>query len=152
MIKSVKGLISPSMNSVKSNRVISYGELSHGYDLRLGREFKITRCTKTNNAILDPKETNKSAFIETESEDFLLIPPHGFVMAKSIETVNVPANITALVTTKPEYIKCGLEVIQVVLEGVWEGKIDLGLKNNTDFPIKVYVLEGIARIIFIEGE
>ena len=145
------GLIDPAVNSIKCKGVLSYGVSSYGYDVRLGNTFKMFNCSKTNNAIVDPKNVPQGVFRTVKSDSSLLIPPRGTVLGHSIETVDVPKNVTGLVFPKSTYVRCGLEVIQTVLEAGWKGQITLCLVNHTDFPLKVYVGEGIAQVLFVEG-
>lgn len=145
------GLIDPAVNSIKCKGVLSYGISSYGYDVRLGNTFKMFNCSKTNNAIVDPKNVVDGVFRTVKSDSALLIPPRGTVLGHSIETVHIPKNVTGLVFPKSTYVRCGLEVSQTVLEAGWKGQITLCLTNRTDFPLKVYVGEGIAQVLFVEG-
>ena len=145
------GLIDPAVNSIKCKGVLSYGISSYGYDVRLGNTFKMFNCSKTNNAIVDPKNVVDGVFRTVKSDTALLIPPRGTVLGHSIETVHIPKNVTGLVFPKSTYVRCGLEVSQTVLEAGWKGQITLCLTNRTDFPLKVYVGEGIAQVLFVEG-
>lgn len=145
-------IIKPFCHSLKNDRVISYGANGTSYDVRLGGTLKFFHWSKGNKDILDPKTENEPCFFKSTSESYFLIPPRGSVLAQSVETVTVPNGMTAFVLPKIEYAKCGLQLTQVVLSQGFNGKIDLNLTNSTDFPVKVYVGEGIAKVLFLEGE
>jgi dCTP deaminase len=53
---------------------------------------------------------------------------------------------------KSTYARCGLLVNVTPLEPGWEGFITLELSNTTPLPVKVYANEGIAQILFLEGD
>src|SRR5204863_232475 len=77
--------IEPFADSAHRPGLISYGVSSYGYDVRVGRHFKV--FTNVHTAIIDPKNFSPSAFIDMEA-DYCLIPPNSFALA---ETVAVPA-------------------------------------------------------------
>ena len=52
-------------------RVISYGNSSYGYDVRLSEEFKL--FTNINSAVIDPKRFDEKCLIDAE----LKVDPNG---------------------------------------------------------------------------
>src|SRR5262245_17499647 len=58
--------------------VISYGVTSYGYDVRVGRKFKI--FTNAHCVTVDPKNFDPQSFVDVEG-DFCLIPPNSFALA-----------------------------------------------------------------------
>src|ERR1700674_4059361 len=73
--------------------VISYGVSSYGYDVRVGRDFKV--FTNVHTAIIDPKNFSPNAFIDIEA-DFCLIPPNSFVLAETVETFEIPRDVLSI--------------------------------------------------------
>src|SRR5438105_1765168 len=63
--------------------VISYGLSSYGYDVRVGRSFKV--FTNVYGAVIDPKKFDPSAFVDIEG-DSCIIPPNSFALAETVET------------------------------------------------------------------
>jgi dCTP deaminase len=53
---------------------------------------------------------------------------------------------------KSTYIRAGILIPTTVLEAGWEGIITLEITNVTPLPAKVYANEGIAQILFFEGD
>jgi dCTP deaminase len=47
---------------------------------------------------------------------------------------------------------CGLVVNVTPLEPTWEGYLTLEISNTTPLPAKVYGGEGIAQLLFFEGD
>jgi dCTP deaminase len=70
--------IEPLADSTYRPGVISYGLTSYGYDLRLGRTFKV--FTNARCAIVDPKNFDSKSFIDIEADE-CLIPPNSFALA-----------------------------------------------------------------------
>jgi len=129
--------------------VISYGVSSYGYDVRVGRHFKV--FTNVHTAIIDPKNFSPSAFIDMEA-DFCLIPPNSFVLAETVETFEIPRDVLAICVGKSTYARCGILVNVTPLEPEWRGRITIEISNTTPLPAKIYANEGIAQIVFFRAD
>lgn len=70
--------------------VISYGVSSYGYDVRVGRKFKI--FTNALSAVVDPKNFDARSFVDIEADD-CLIPPNSFALAETVEYLEVPRDV-----------------------------------------------------------
>jgi dCTP deaminase len=131
------------IKEVDGQRVISYGLSSVGYDIRLDGEFKFYLAE-----VLDPKEPMSA---ETVFTDCFELSPHGFVLAKSFEWIKVPADSFGICFGKSTYARVGLICNVTPLEPGWEGYLTIELSNTTDHPIRLYVMEGIAQIVFLDA-
>jgi dCTP deaminase len=129
--------------------VISYGLSSYGYDVRVGRSFKV--FTDVYGAIVDPKEFNARSFVDFES-DVCIIPPNSFALASTVETFEIPRNVLATCLGKSTYARCGIIVNVTPLEPEWRGKITIEISNTTPLPAKIYANEGIAQILFFKAD
>lgn len=133
---------------VSSEGSISYGLTSFGYDIRCGNTFEIYG----GGWVLDPKRFQPAESISVLEHEPIIIPPHGFALTYSMERLKIPRSVLGVVLGKSTYARCGLVVNTTPLEPEWEGYITLELSNTTDHPIVVYACEGIAQIVFHEGE
>jgi len=129
--------------------IISYGLSSYGYDMRISREFKIVRSPVLS--LLDPKAIDRDLFLDYEG-DFCLIPPHSFVLARSLEYFKIPRSVLTLCLGKSTYARCGIIVNVTPFEPDWEGHATLEISNTGPCPAKVYAEEGIAQILFFEAD
>jgi deoxycytidine triphosphate deaminase len=50
------------------------------------------------------------------------------------------------------YARCGIIVNVTPLEPEWEGHVTLEFSNTTPLPAKIYANEGVAQVLFIEGD
>lgn len=149
------GAIMPYADQEHRPGVVSYGITSYGYDCRVGPKFKVFKpfpCT-----VIDPKnfDTRMLEEIEVTAEapdNFILIPPHSFVLAETVETFDIPRDTLCVVLGKSTYARCGLIVNCTPLEPEWRGTITIELSNTTPLPMKVYVNEGIAQILFFRSD
>jgi dCTP deaminase len=129
--------------------VISYGVSSYGYDVRVGRNFKV--FTNVYGALIDPKNFSPAAFVDIEG-DFCIIPPNSFALAETVETFEIPRDVLATCLGKSTYARCGIIVNVTPLEPEWRGKITIEISNTTPLPAKIYANEGIAQILFFRAE
>ena len=153
-----KGMMEPfEATQVKARDgkpVISYGVSSYGYDIRVGRQFKVLDPSKTTaNAGLmtDPKNFNASAYTDFEG-DVCIIPPHGMAIAQSFEYFRIPREVLVVCNGKSTYARCGIQVSIAPLEPEWEGRLTFSITNTTSLPAKVYAEEGIAQILFLGSD
>jgi dCTP deaminase len=144
-----QGMIDPFVDTQVRDGIISYGVSSYGYDIRVSDEFKI--FTNIHSPVVDPKEFDPKAYVDFKGE-ICIIPPNSFVLARSVEMMRMPPNVTGVVLCKSTYIRAGILIPTTVLEAGWEGIITLEITNVTPLPAKVYANEGIAQILFFEGD
>lgn len=134
---------------------LSCGVTPYGYDIRLAPQVKFLKASQVT---LDPKlkfnnELNQELFDDLEVYnsklgDFVLLSPFSFALGLSLESVNLPNNVMALVTTKSTYARLGLNLNCTSLQAGFKGNIVLELFNQTDNYLKVYVNEAISNLIF----
>ncbi len=137
--------IAPFSEGVKRPGKISYGLSSYGYDVRVGRRFKI--FTNVHGGVMDPKNFDENTFVDFEG-DICTIPPNSFALAETIEHFEIPRNVLATCLGKSTYARCGIIVNVTPLEPEWRGKITLEISNTTPLPAKIYAEEGLAQILF----
>ena len=143
------GMIEPFEDRQVREVVISYGVSSYGYDMRVAREFKI--FTNVLNSVVDPKAFDKNSFVEFEG-DICIVPPNSFALASSVEYFRIPRNVITVTVGKSTYARCGIITNVTPFEPEWEGHVTLEISNTTPLPAKIYANEGIAQVLFFEGD
>jgi len=147
------GMITPfedgQVTSDQSNKRISYGTSSYGYDVRCADEFKI--FTNINSSIVDPKNFDPNSFVDIKS-DVCIIPPNSFCLARTVEYIKIPRNVLTICLGKSTYARCGIIVNVTPLEPEWEGHVTLEFSNTTPLPAKIYANEGVAQFLFFESD
>src|SRR5438132_307940 len=142
-------MIEPFADDPARGGVISYGVSSYGYDMRVARQFKI--FTNAMSAIVDPKAFDPKSFVEFEG-DVCIVPPNSFALACSVEYFRIPRNVLTVCVGKSTYARCGIITNVTPFEPEWEGYVTLEISNTTPLPAKVYANEGIAQVLFFEGD
>lgn len=147
------GMIDPfepnQVRYVNDEKVISYGTSSYGYDVRCANEFKV--FTNINSAIVDPKAFTEDSFVNIDS-DVCIIPPNSFALARTVEYFRIPREVLTVCLGKSTYARCGIIVNVTPLEPEWEGHVTLEFSNTTPLPAKIYANEGVAQMLFYEGD
>lgn len=142
-------MIEPFVDQQVRNGVISYGVSSYGYDVRVANEFKI--FTNVFSAIVDPKDFDPKSMVDFNG-DVCIIPPNSFVLARTLEYFRIPRGVLTICLGKSTYARCGLIVNVTPFEPEWEGFVTLEISNTTPLPAKIYANEGIAQVLFFEGD
>jgi dCTP deaminase len=129
--------------------IISYGVTSYGYDVRVGRAFKV--FTNVYGSTVDPKKFDPKSFVDIEADE-CVIPPNSFALAETVEYFDVPRDMLVICLGKSTYARCGIIVNVTPLEPEWRGKVTIEISNTTPLPAKIYANEGIAQMLFFRGE
>ena len=130
-------------------RQISYGVSSYGYDIRVSNEFKV--FTDVYNTVVDPKSFDEKSFV-TIIDDECIIPPNSFALARTVEYFRIPRSTVTVCVGKSTYARCGIIVNVTPFEPEWEGHVTLEISNTTPLPARIYANEGIAQVLFFEGD
>ncbi|TLD96151.1 dCTP deaminase [Helicobacter jaachi] len=149
---SQKGMIEPFCEKQIGKNIVSYGLSSYGYDIRVGNEFMI--FTNIGATIVDPKSFDERNVVEivTEENGFCIVPPNSFALARTMEYFRMPRNVLAICLGKSTYARCGIIVNVTPFEPEFEGHITIEISNTTPLPAKIYANEGIAQVLFLEGD
>ncbi|MBI2923621.1 MAG: dCTP deaminase [Planctomycetes bacterium] len=144
-----QAMIVPFVKRLAAKGVVSYGLSSYGYDVRIADEFKV--FTDVHAAIVDPKKFDPNSFVDMRAK-VLTLPPHSFALGRTVEYFRIPRNVLAVCLGKSTYARCGIIVNVTPFEPGWEGFATLEVANTTPLPARIYANEGIAQVIFLEGD
>ncbi len=143
------GMVRTVDRGAGSERVISFGTSSYGYDVRCANEFKV--FTNIHSAIVDPKQFDERSFVDIVG-DTCVIPPNSFALARTVEYFRIPRNVLTICLGKSTYARCGIIVNVTPLEPEWEGHVTLEFSNTTTLPARIYANEGVAQMIFLAAD
>jgi dCTP deaminase len=142
-------MIEPFIEGQVRQGVVSYGLSSYGYDIRVADEFKI--FTNVYSAIVDPKNFDPRSMVDFQGE-VCIIPPNSFALARTVEYFRIPRDVLTVCVGKSTYARCGIIVNVTPFEPEWEGFVTLEISNTTPLPAKIYANEGIAQVLFFQGD
>ena len=160
-----KGMIEPfepslvrqiQLDNGDFRKVLSYGQSSFGVDIRLSNQefliFKHIPGTIINPKRFNPQNLEPVPLHKDEDGEFFIIPAHSYGLGVALERLRIPPNITVICVGKSSYARCGLIVNTTPAEASWEGHLTLEFSNSSSADCRVYANEGIAQLLFLEGE
>jgi dCTP deaminase len=116
------------VRETNGSRIISAGASSYGYDMRLADDgFRI--FSSVYGLEIDPKHFDENSLIEpalyTAEDDskYYLLPPHHYGLGVTVETFQMPRNVTGIALGKSTYARAGLLVNTTPLEAGWTGRL-----------------------------
>ena len=118
-----------------------------GFDLRLAEVYKIS-----GKAFLGVTERHTADIkmvkqYDEEKVSKLTIKPDEFYLIKTIETVNMPDNLTASITPRSTTYRSGLMIRTGNVPPGYCGGLTFGIKNEGTVPVTI---EMGARIVHIQ--
>jgi dCTP deaminase len=130
-------------------KIVSYGLSSYGYDVRLGREFKI--FTNARNGLIDPLNPDPDCFVDHVG-DYCIIPPNSYILGYTMETFNIPRDVMVVCVGKSTYARLAAIVNVTPIEPGFKGTVVIEIANCSTLPLKVYAGQGIAQFMFFQGD
>lgn len=145
-------MINPFCEEQVGKNVVSFGLSSYGYDIRVGGDFMI--FTNIGASIVDPKNFDDRNVVEMSvlKEGYCIVPPNSFALARTVEYFKMPKDTLAICVGKSTYARCGIIVNVTPFEPEFEGHITIEISNTTPLPAKIYANEGIAQVLFFQGD
>ena len=113
-------------------------------DLRLGRHFLKIDENTVDSLALDAEPH----YLEME-KDAIVIPPHSFLLATTVEFIKLPTNVTAFVEGRSSIGRMGLFIQNAGwVDPGFEGTITLELFNANRLPLRLESGRRICQIVF----
>lgn len=156
-----KGMIDPFQDRLSQDGMISWGLSSFGYDVRLGTGFKkselscgfVTPFSPALNERFKPLDPlQPDGFEDVIHEGPFIIHPGQFILGHTVEYIHLPRDVSGMVMDKSTYARSGIHLQNTILEAGWHGQITLEIYNNLNRPVILRPGQGIAQIIFFQGE
>lgn len=140
---------------VDDTKIISKGSSGHGYDVTLSGDIKL--YVPGRSVIIDPKHPDPNSFdeqhfdISEPGEHPFILPGNASILALTVETFKMPANVIGLCMGKSTYARCMVLCNTTPLEAGWTGRLVVEITNMIPDPVILYMGEGIAQIVFLIG-
>ncbi len=116
-------------------------------DCRIGNHYLVVDEEKTGDII-----TFNDPIIYREIEDNnIVIPPHSFLLATTMEYIKLPNHITAFVEGRSSIGRMGLFIQNAGwVDAGFEGQITLELYNANSLPIRLESGHRVCQLVFCE--
>ena len=113
-------------------------------DLRLGSHFLKIDENTLENLSLD----REPPYVRIDKDE-IVIPPHSFLLATTVEFVKIPTHVTAFVEGRSSIGRMGLFIQNAGwVDPGFEGTITLELYNANRLPIRLASGRRICQIVF----
>jgi dCTP deaminase len=121
-------------------------------DIRLGNHFV---WYTFSDKVIDPhdRDTIASGVEEIEADEFV-IRPGAFVLARTLECIELPDNIVATIEGKSSIARLGVTLHQTGgwIDAGFRGTITLEMCNVNTRPVRVYAGMPIGQLVFYTTE
>ena len=121
-------------------------------DLRLGNQFMVYK--RSEQAFIDVRspETfeNLTSLISKSSEESFTIHPGEFVLATTLESVEIPNNLAGRLEGRSSLGRLGIVIHSTAgkFDPGWKGKLVLEISNIGPVPVKIYPEMRICQLLF----
>jgi len=143
-----KELIKPFLKEQEEIHTITHGPTPNGYDIRLGDKY--TRLSgfkyiKHGSGKQPTMHDYEGGLIPKEG---LTIHPRDCILIESLEEFNFPENVTAVIMNKSTWTKLFIFGPNTVIDGGYNGRLTLAMRNEGPWPVCIEKGMGIAHLIF----
>jgi len=115
-----------------------------GYDLRVGKFYKLS--SKTHLGIKERKMPD----IQELPGDHTTLTAGEYVLAESVEKVNMPAGVAARILPRSSLFRLGCSLKTALVDPGYKGALTMGLMNVSGHEFTVERGARIAQIVFEE--
>jgi deoxycytidine triphosphate deaminase len=119
-----------------------------GFDLRLGEVFKISGKAflgETHRQTADITSVAKYG-----KDKSIKIKPGDFYLVKTIEKINLPIDLSAVILPRTTTFRSGLFLRTGPIQPGYEGELTFGLKNEGPIIVEIELGARFAHVIFSE--
>lgn len=100
-------------------------------------------------------ENRKNPDVEASAKEIgkkIIIKPNEFVLVETMEKVNMPKDVMAIVLPRSSLFRCGVSLHTAVVDPGFQGTLTFGMKNLSEFPFEIEIGSKIGQIVFEEVE
>ena len=130
-----------------------------GFDLRLGEVFKISgkaflgethRQTPDIESVMvyDPKKPASAK--ASAGKQSIRIKPGDFFLVKTVEKINLPLNLSAVIIPRTTTFRSGLFIRTGPIQPGYSGELTFGLKNEGPITVEIEMGARFVHLIFSE--
>lgn len=105
-------------------------------DLRVGALFKPVSGAKLHTSARVTPKIDCVADL-ARGDQFYTIKPNEFLLAQTIETVNLPESIFAALQPRTTMFRSGLFVAATYISPNYQGKLTCGVKNLSEYDVEI---------------
>lgn len=148
-----KGMITPFIDHQEAFCGTNRGLAQCSYDVTLGTTFSEQKSSwsRYTAPLVDPSCTVEYDIQQVSTHPkvgYYELAPGAFVLAHTVEVVNIPNNIVAEIKDKSSWARLGLQVKNTMANPGFKGQITLELSNEGNYNLKLIPGVGICQLVF----
>ena len=118
-----------------------------GVDLRVKVVYRLK-----NGGYLGVKDrrTPDIEVVDKEVGRKVVLNPNEFVLVETMEKVNMPNDLSAIILPRSSLFRCGASLHTAVVDPGYIGTLTFGMKNLSEFPFEIEIGSKIGQIVFEE--
>ena len=99
---------------------------------------------------VENRKTPDVEVVTKENGEKIILRPNEFVLVETMEKVNMPNNLSAIVLPRSSLFRCGVSLHTAVVDPGYIGTLTFGMKNLSNFPFEIEIGSKIGQIVFEE--
>ncbi len=125
-----------------------------GFDLRLGEVFKISGKAFLGETHRQTPDITSVKVYDPKKPSSIKIKPGDFFLVKTIEKINLPLNLSAVILPRTTTFRSGLFIRTGPIQPGYSGELTFGLKNEGPITVEIEMGARFTHLIFheIKGE
>ena len=85
-------------------------------------------------------------------QEWVTIEPEGYYLVSTLELVNTPKDLMPVVFPRTSLFRAGLLLLNSKTDPGYKGQLTMGLKNLSEFDVKLQMGARICNIVFFKVE
>ena len=121
-----------------------------GFDLRLGEIYEISGKAFLGETHRKTPEIKTVRKFEKGKKSSVKIKPGDFYLVKTIEKINLPINLLAVIIPRTTTFRSGLFIRTGPIQPGYQGELTFGLKNEGPVTVEIEMGARFVHVIFHE--
>lgn len=121
-----------------------------GFDLRLGEVFEISGKAFLGETHRKTPDIKSVRVYNSKKPSSIKIRPGDFFLVKTIEKINLPVNLSAVIIPRTTTFRSGLFIRTGPVQPGYQGELIFGLKNEGPVTVEIEMGARFVHIIFHE--
>lgn len=128
-----------------------------GVDLRLGAVHRIVSGGAFIEANLGKRKGVKTKLVaefkkRKRDQEWVVIKPGDYYLVSTLEAINIPQDLMPIVFPRTSLFRAGLLLLNSKTDPGYKGTLTMGLKNLSEFEVKLQLGARICNVVFFEIE
>jgi len=121
-----------------------------GFDLRLGEVYKISGKAFLGEEHRKTPDIKSIKKFESGKKKSIKIKPGDFYLVKTIEKINLPLNLSAVILPRTTTFRSGIFIRTGPVQPGYQGELTFGLKNEGPVTVEIEMGARFVHVIFHE--